>query len=406
MTGAMLTLLVFPLVGAAMARLVGRTSMFLLGLGTVGLVLHLTLLLRAPIVPVLIVMVVISIGILASRRPPQDLVPAAESHPAATLLLIAPVAVLLFTSFVTPLRDYDGRAFWLLKAKAIAHEQRIDGPFFRGQTMYDPRNEYPLLVPIDDAAIMSATRDLDERQVRWIYPLALLALAWHARRWLGPWPAALLTWLPQLAVVRNGGATSAYNDVILAAFAGCAFFELIDPQSPLRFGLWLSFLTLTKNEGLPFAIVLFVAGVFIFRRRIALAAAPLTGTMAMLFFWRSLIPPGDEENLVALLPRLPEKIGRLAPALQRFASYAVRFDVWGLFWVAVVLAAVAVVVVRRWRTALLPVYIIVAMTFVYVSVYAVSTWIMSDLIESSADRLLTHLVAPAVYLIASSVRSR
>jgi hypothetical protein len=211
----------------------------------------------------------------------------ARPHPAALVCAI-PFVAIFFVTAVVPLHDFDGRAFWLLKAKAIATEGRIDGPFFQGHTTYDPRRGYPLLVPLDAAAVMTATT-LDDRQVRWIYLLALLALALHARRWIGWWAAALLPWIPQFAVTADGGATSAYNDVIVAAFAGCAFLELIGGESPLRFGLWLAFLVLTKNEGVPYALVLFAAGVFVFRRRIFVSAPSLIVAIATLFLWRSRI---------------------------------------------------------------------------------------------------------------------
>jgi hypothetical protein len=34
---------------------------------------------------------------------------------------------------------------------------------------------------------------------------------------------------------------------------------------------------------------------------------------------------------------------------------------------------------------------------VYLAVYTVTSWIQIDLINSSADRLLMHIVAPALY---------
>jgi hypothetical protein len=39
------------------------------------------------------------------------------------------------------------------------------------------------------------------------------------------------------------------------------------------------------------------------------------------------------------------------------------------------------------------------MTCVYLCAFAMSVWVMNDLIDASADRLLMHLVIPALYLI-------
>jgi hypothetical protein len=250
--------------------------------------------------------------------------------------------------------------------------------------------------------VMIASGDIDDRHVRWIYPLALLALALHARKWIGWWPAALLPWIPQFAIAEDGGVTSAYNDVIVAAFAGCAFFELVERRSPLRFGLWLAFLTLTKSEGLPYALVLFVAGAFVFGRRVAVSAAPFAIAVVTLLIWRGRVPSGDEENFFARLPYLVQKFDRLFPALMRFAEHAARFDRWGLFWIATLVATVVMIARGFRREAALPLYVLVLMGGVYISAYAVSVWILNDLVDSSADRLLMHWSVPALFLISRS----
>ena len=401
MTGLLITLVAFPLIGAAISRVVGRTSWFLMGLGAVGMTLHATLLLGIPIVLALVVLLAGAIAVLLVKR--GEGWHREEFLQPATIVMAVPCALLLYASAITPLHDFDGRAFWLLKAKAIATERHIDGPFFKGETTYNPRSRYPLLVPLDAAAVMIASRDIDDRQVRWIYPLALIALAWHARKWIGPWPAALLPWIPQFVVTDDGGALSAYNDVIVAGFAGCAFFELLERRSPVRFGLWLAFLTLTKSEGLPYAAVLFAAGIVVFGKRIFAAAAPFAVAIATLFMWRSRVPPGDEEDFLARLTHLPERLDRIAPAVLRLAQHAVRMDLWGLFWIATIIAAIALLIGGRRREAALPTYVLAAMTCVYVCAFAVSAWVMNDLIDASVDRLLMHLVIPALYLISRSM---
>ena len=70
-----------------------------------------------------------------------------------------------------------------------------------------------------DAAVMVASGSKDDLAVRWLSVLALGSLAFHARKWVGEWPAALIPWIPQFAVVPEGGALSGYNDVLLGAFA-------------------------------------------------------------------------------------------------------------------------------------------------------------------------------------------
>ncbi len=409
----MAVILLFPLVGAAMSRLLGRTSWFLMGLGTTGLALYVMTLLRVPIVGTVAALAMISVGVLvwggvekpAAGGAPLCAVekPAARNGGAPLVLALLPVGVLLFTTAITPLNDYDGRAFWLLKAKAIAHERQIDGPFFNDRTVYNPRNEYPLMMPLDAAAAMMVSRSSDDRHVRWIYVLTFGALILHIARHAGAWTAALVAWIPQFAVAGDGGAITAYNDIAVAAFAAAAFFER---ESPLRFGFWLSFLALTKNEGLPFALVLLVAGAFVFRRRVLIALAPLSVAIATLLVWRWRIPRGDEEDQFRLLLNLPDHLDRLIPAALRFFSHMLRLELWGVFWIAVMAASVFVVWRSGWREVARPLLLMAAMSGVYLAVYSVTTWAVNDLIDSSANRLLVHLAGPAVSIISSCARSR
>jgi hypothetical protein len=401
MTGQLLTVVAFTLIGIALTRIVGRTSTFLLGLGSVGMVLYVAGVLHCPLAATLAALITVAAAIVLIRRP-HFVWPVKLDAP--LVLTFLPFLLLLYVTSVNPLHDFDGRVFWVLKAKGIASERRIDGPFFKNQSVYDPRNHYPLLVPLDGASLMIAARDDDDRHVRWIYPVALLALALHARRWIGAWPAALLLWIPQFAIAEEGGVTSAYNDVIVAAFAGCAFLELLEGESPLRFGLWLAFLTLTKSEGLAYALVLIIAGAFIFRRCIASSLLPLAIAVSTLFVWRSRIPPGDEENFIAALPHIVEKAARLGPALLRLAQHAIQFEVWGVFWVATSAAAVFVMVRGPRRKLILPSFVLCSMVGVYTAVYAVSSWNLHELVDSSADRLLMHLIIPALYIVSAAVQ--
>ena len=401
-----LAVLAFLLVGAATSRLVGPTSRYLLGLGVVGSVLHVTMLLRVPPSIALAVLIAASVLVVVLRRAPYEPLPPATNLP-ATLLALMPSAVLLFITAILPLTDYDGRVFWMLKAKAIAHERQIDGPFFRGEVMLSPRNEYPLLMPLDAAAVMMVAGDLDDRHVRWLFVVALAALALHARRWVGAWIAALIAWIPQFAVDPEGSALSTYSDLPLAAFAACAFFELLSGTSALRFGLWIAFMALTKNEGLVFALILLIPALIRFRRQVTHVVIPFGLATAALLLWRSRIAEGDgSETFLANLTHLPELVGRVPVALAGYAQSALHFQSWGLFWPAVTVATAILIWRREWRRLVLPLYAIATLSAVYVAIYAVTAdWFMPDLIESSADRLLMHLIGPAIVILGFATRS-
>ncbi len=352
-------------------------SMFVLG------VLH---------VPFWVSVLVAAAGVVVagSRFPVAGL----RNSPAALAITIIPLLSIAFTASMVPLNDFDGRAFWLLKAKALATERTIDGPFFHDD---EPRNQYPLLMPLDAASIMAATRTIDDRWARWLYVVTFAAFVFAIYERLGPWYAAILAWLPQFAVASEGGALSGYSDIAVAAFVTCAFFELIDAESPLRFGMWLSFLVLTKNEGLPIAVILLAIGAFSFRRRTGVAAiAPAIATAALLV-WRSGIPRTDEENYLGLLPSFPSHLGRFLPAIGGWAAHLVAVAQWGLVWSAAAIALGILAWRREWRAPML----IAAMSALYIGAYMVTQWTMRDLIAKSADRLLMQMIGPALWAIAA-----
>lgn len=414
MIGLLITIIGFSVVGTSMQRLLGGGARFLLGVGTVGVTLYVTLLLHIPMIPVLVLLFLISLlivwsaGDLARKWSAGDLarhIP--RNRPTLpTIVTLVPILALLFAGAILPLADFDGRAFWVLKAKAIATEGFVDGPFFQGQSSWNPKNEYPLLVPIVNAAVMTASGSIDDLTIRWLPILALGSLVFHARKWVGVWVAALIPWVPQFAVLHEGSALTGYNDIFLGAFAACAFFELVERASPLRFGFWLAFLILTKNEGLPFALILLGAGIVVWRERIIRALIPLLTAMVTLLVWKGRVDATDDDPLLSLLPTLPERLERFGPAVAGLLRHAFELDRWGLFWIAAFAAATFLVVRREWKTAALPLSIIGAMSAVYVAAYMVTAWQLEDHMEASADRLLMHFIGPAAFLIGALAQSR
>jgi hypothetical protein len=416
MIGFVVTVVLFPLVGWRL----GRRSIgaaFLLGAGITGSVLFIAGVVHVPLVIAMIVIGVwgVGSGVWELRHHSRSAFPLPTPHsPLPTILMCIPLLALTFAAAITPLNDFDGRAFWALKAKGIAHERSIDGPFFHGGT-HDPRNQYPILIPIDGAVIFSLAHSLDDRNLRWLYLCILAALALLVRERIahlvspaaGAWCAALLVWIPQFAVEPEGGVLSAYNDIAIAAFAAGAFFELIEsaaPKAELRFGLWLAFLVLTKSEGLPFALVFLAIGAFVFRKRILTPAIITLIATAALIIWRLRIPAGDEEDVFRLLPTIPEKLHRIGIAVAAFPRHMLLMPRWGIFWIAVIV--VGIIATRLDRRAWLAIAIIAAMLAVYIAVYVTTAWMPSELIAVTADRLLMHIIAPSLFLLALISRSR
>ena len=121
--------------------------------------------------------------------------------------------------------------------------------------------------------------------------------------------------------------------------------------------------------------------------------------IAALVLWRHGIPRGDEEDLLRLLPTIPQKLGRARTAVATLGGHLVDLHSWGLFWVAVLAAAIAGARQRRVRLAIA---LIALMLSVYLAVYIATSWRMTDLIHASASRLLLHLVGPSLFILASA----
>ena len=402
MIGLIITALLFPIAGC----IAGRRPLpecFLFGVGIVGAAMFVLGLFHVPFVFTIVLVVVAGLlGFLVSekrggQRP--SAVQTAEGGcppPLATVAMIVPLALLAIPTAIVPLKDFDGRVFWLLKAKALANERAIDGPFFHNQVVDSPRNQYPLLIPLDAAAIMIASGDTDDRQLRWLYLFTFAALVFLVSRKAHPWCGAILAWTPQFATNGDGGALSAYSDIAFAAFLAAAFFELIDARSPVRFGMWLSFLALTKSEGLPIDIVLISVAIGVFRTRITRALfAPAIATTALIA-WRLQVPRTDEENFLVELPTLPTRLHRLVPAIFESAKHFFFLSSWGLLWIA---PLIAIVVLARRKEWLAPATV-VGVFAVYIAAYMVTVWPVSDLVNASVDRLLMHMIGPALFAIA------
>jgi succinate-acetate transporter protein len=77
----------------------------------------------------------------------------------------------------------------------------------------------------------------------------------------------------------------------------------------------------------------------------------------------------------------------------------IAFSSWGVFWIAIIIAAAFAIRVDR-RAATIAIAIIVSMLAVYCGVYVATEWVVADLIAVTSNRLLMHLAAPALFLLA------
>jgi hypothetical protein len=398
-TGLLATIMLFPAVGLAVTRLIGRVQPFLAGTGAVGALLFVLNLAHVPLLAALALIAVATIVVLVVTRGEPGGERRAEWIPTILIALVS--AWLLVITAIVPLDDYDGRAFWLLKAKAIAHEKQVDGPFFQEKETDSPRNQYPLLVPVDAALTMLAGRELDDRHTRWLYALFAIGFALEVRRRLGAWPAAVFICLPAILDTAN----TAGSDIALGAFAAAAFFAVAEGASPLQLGFWLACATLTKSEGLPLAALLLAAGAFVFRKRIVLAAAPFAVSTAALLLWRTKIHRTDEAPFVRLVFDWAQHLRSLRGTAWAFAEQLWAFENWGGLWMAFLAALAVLAWQKKWRAAALTTGVVVPMIALYTVSIAVTDFDLTRM-DGLARRLLTHLLGPALYALAAVLVQR
>lgn len=437
MTALMATLLLFPFAGAALCRLLririplgyaGRWSIYYLaGVSGIGCVLYLLALMHVPLTRWTVVF--LFLGTLAAMGRSGQSVEEPSTRPSmlATTFLIAPVLALLVTTSILPFRDYDGRVTWLPKVRAIAHDGSIDGPFFQGRAGLNLHNRYPLLLPLDGAAVLLATGSADVEDLRWMYALIGAATLFALRELLslgspacGPWIAASLAWLPAF-IALDGGALSAYADVPLMGFAGIVMFALHRPEledSGIRLAaVFLPALILSKNEGAVIAAIL-IASLALRRdghilRPWLIASISAVLAIGILTLWRARVPPAYDECYALLFRALPDSLPRFSEAVAALVVHALDFRQWALFWPAVLTGCVLAALRRRAELAA-PLLIVTAMFFAYALTFTVTSWDIQELAKASANRLLLHLTIPAAAAMAigfeptvtSSQRSR
>jgi hypothetical protein len=419
----LVTMSFFPLIGWATSRALrlrpqgtrfGQlATYYIFGLAANGITLNLLALLHVPIGRVTVIIVPVASVIIAALTRPVDIAPPTTPHPRlATVMLALPCIVFVGAAAVLPMRDYDGRVTWLPKAVAIATSGSIDGAFFHGAQGLNLHNHYPLLLPLNDAAIMLLCGGTIEN-VRWLYAFISISALFAARDALstlygaaGAWSIAAVAWSPVLTNIE-GGALAAYNDCAIAAFTGLAvLYAMFNPPAARVLGLLLAALVLTKNEGSIIALVIVLA-LFAVRRTAypwLPVLAPVVGAVIILALWRARVPPAYDEQYTALLTELPARWQRAPAAFAAFAAHALDPTAWGYFWPATILALT--ITIMRCRTrVMVPATTLILLLAADTMAFTITSWNIGELATVAANRLLLHAMLPACTIIAAAVNA-
>ncbi|HEX9500709.1 MAG TPA: hypothetical protein VGA10_03565, partial [Thermoanaerobaculia bacterium] len=108
------------------------------------------------------------------------------------------------------------------------------------------------------------------------------------------------------------------------------------------------------------------------------------------------IPKTDEEDYLRLLPTLPSRLNRLGPAIVESSKHFFAVSSWGFVWIAVWIA----IAILIWRKEWLAPAVVISICAIYLGAYITTNWIMRELVVASADRLLMHVIGPALFAVA------
>jgi hypothetical protein len=185
-------------------------------------------------------------------------------------------------------------------------------------------------------------------------------------------------------------------------------------QDLLFCALFSAFAALTKNEGLPLAVVnaLVIAARWLATRRsIDASAAGLCGCIflvmvAPFLIWAQTLPRTDEDYPSKLtVSRIIDNRERAFAIIPAMTGEAMNPHQEGCVWLLLPLAAVLGFRGFRQFEVRCLWFLIVAQLAIYVLIYEITPWDLNALLPLTVDRLILHVTPLAVVLIGLHWRS-
>jgi hypothetical protein len=289
------------------------------------------------------------------------------------LFIIAIGACLMLLSIFRPIPAWDGWMQWSLKAKALALDGNFYGPVFASPAFNYSHQDYPTLLSAWQALAYLIGGQLTvswplQFQLAWLWTAGTLGLVGLLYSQWGRSALFVMAWVCAPALIY--WVMAGYADVPMAFFLLAGVVVLLSPSpSPVIAGLLLGACALTKNEGLPLAILTVLSvSVFSVERKVPLQALGilLVVRLPWLLFTGLMGIPNDIVNAATLRPsRLIMLMPRLIPIGEAWVSELLAFKSWGIL-----LFATCVGLILRWkpRADLIVASIasIAVLTFIYV----------------------------------------
>jgi hypothetical protein len=391
---------------------------------------------RASVLPLILGLALVGAACAVRHRPAAA--PEPRRSPGSFVVTVALVfaalvcAGCLADALARPILDWDGQMTWDPAARWVRSERTVDARVLTEARWYVTHPQYPLLMPLAQVAIEEVfDTEEDGRVVRPLYalflPAYLVTLYFGACRLGATRLGAALTVaaaaaIPMLTYQLAGGAVTTYGDFPLGAFWGTSVLLLLEARRTLArvAGFLLGAGVLTKNEGLPLALI--ALAVFAWpglrrlvrllrRRRIDLrslrptarTAVPVLFCAALLFSWRAEIPNRwDPVYTLAPLSELPEKlVRRVPPVIPAIGAEMIDKGIWRGFWWVAPLAFLAEARTRRTRRLRPAALAVLSGGFLYLLAYATTPWSGTELVHPTWNRFVVQLSLPLFAIFAT-----
>lgn len=260
--------------------------------------------------------------------------------------------------------DYggDGRAYWRLKAQVLSHEGTVRSPLLLHPRTHHTHKQYPLMVPVLQAGLMTLEPGLSQDGERAVYAAFLLGLFLLVYAGLRHHCTAFqsLLLLLVLTMATHDRLAGGYVTVALAVFLlGTLVFGLRWSEHGCTPSLWMSVLfaaglVFTKSEGLLYFVILAALfGLTALKRRsrpdlaraAAFAGVTLLVSLPWLLFRRELPATFEDAYFEHFtLDRCLAGVSRVPYLLNMIAGDFLSVLNWGPVWVLGIWAL--------WRTRL------------------------------------------------------
>lgn len=334
---------------------------------------------------------------------------------AEKLLIMMIVSLAFFVGFealLRPLSAWDGWASWLLKAKIFY----IDGKVNSGIFQYI-QSEYPLLISLFGTFFYVFVGGINDRQVLLEFYFFYLVLGgvffFGLKKYVGRKKALLFTFLllSTQNLIRHGGRFEAgYADLPLGYYLFSSVMLCISYMKSkslhtlILLQLFLVFATLTKNEGIPFALLVECFVVYSIWQSKRFSHFNTIGISAfVLLDWQIFKMIGHFPSAPPYLQFSHLYFDRVVTVCVELTREFFNFQNWNLVWIAFWLSVIFYIGHRKTKEMTLVVLLILGQIVVYFATFLITNTDPASHIRGIVDRLFLHVAPLAVFFTAMVV---